>query len=385
MMQKRMSEWFYLKDEFTSFIIDAQKHARHLCGVEDRRLRDDLVLSLKECAYAQRGHHAIIWGNAGRGKTHLAHHLALASVDNPAIEPVYVDCPPLPSAKAPLHMFFATLLKSIPWTTVKRFVRAYSEKSEKDPSLEQRVKQVLNGDSSIYTAIVDRLGSGMERSIRNTLGWLGGESSAEMKATYETAEQITDEGQLARNVGALGEILLIAEDKNLIFLVDEAERLQTITSGERYWIWLSAIRELFRRPPIGLILFIIGRNRDDIPQILWEEEISSVIGNPNIHESANFAQPSAASFLTEMLDTVVQRKPPHPAVEEILRVANESIDTYPFTRSAFDDFIAHHSIGTTTNIPRAIIGSLERCARRAMTLDKNLIDRDVLRQVIEGA
>src|SRR4051812_27667256 len=98
-MQKRMSEWFYMKNEFTSFIIDAQKHAKYLCGIEDKQLRDNLLLSLKECAYAQRGHHAIIWGNAGRGKTHLAHHLvAHSSTDNLAIETVYVDCPPLPSA-----------------------------------------------------------------------------------------------------------------------------------------------------------------------------------------------------------------------------------------------------------------------------------------------
>src|SRR6185295_17738073 len=358
--------------------------AQHLCGVEDRKLRDDLALSLRECAYSQRGHHAIIWGNAGRGKTHLAHHLVVTAVDNQAILPIYVDCPPFPSAKAPLHMFFGALLKSIPWKTVKDFVGKYRAKAENDSTLEKRVQDVLQADTNIYDAMVEGLGMGKESSIRSTLGWLGGEPGGKVNAAHEAPEQFTDEGQLARNIGALGEMLLIAEGKNLIFLVDEAERFQTIASGERYWIWLSAIRELFRRPAVGLILFIIARNRDDIPNILWEDEISSVIGGNNIHESANFAQPSAESFLKDLLDTVVKRSPAPTELQKIVQEKGESLETYPFTKSAFEEFIAHHSIGTLTNIPRAIIGSLEHCARRAMTLDKKLIDHDVLRRVIEG-
>jgi hypothetical protein len=301
-----------------------------------------------------------------------------------AIEPIYFSCPPIPSAKAPLSLFFANLLRAIPYGTVQRFVRAFKMKSESDKTLPSRVLAVLNGDSAIYEAIVEGLSIGNDRSVRAILGWLGGEVSEQMASQYAVAKQITEEGQLARNVGALGEILLLAEGKNLIFLIDEAERFQSILSGEHYWAWLSAMREVFRRPSIGLILFIIARNRDDIPQILWEEEITSVIGNNNIRESPPFAQPHAESFLNELLEAVIQRNPCPDSLKAILEKQGESLKTYPFTQKAYDAFVAQHSIGTSTNNPRAMINSLERCARRAMTLDKKFIDKEVLQQVIEG-
>jgi hypothetical protein len=387
-MPRRMSDWFHLKDGFTCFLIDAERNADCLFGDEDRKLRDDLFQSLKECAYSERGQHGIIWSYAGRGKTHLAHHLvhlAKTSADpDLGIELIYVDCPPILSAKAPVSSFFTQLLKSIPAATVKRFAQAYLAKAEKDPALKTRVHKTLGTDGPIYQAIEEGLTVGIPKAIETRLNWLGGEVENEVASNYGGPKQITSESQLARNIGAIGEILQIGEGKSLIFLVDEAERFQTILSGERYAIWLSALRELFRKPPVGLMLFVIAQNRDDVPQILWEQEISSVIGTNNIHELPPFAKQHAESFLRELLAGIIQRNPCPDSLAQLLKDAGESIDTYPFTADAFEEFVVHHTIGTATAIPREIINTLERCARRAMTLDKKLIDQAVLQQVIHG-
>ena len=63
----RLRKWFHLKDQFTSFKLIPQEHARYLFGERDKKLRDELLMSLRECAYAERGYHAIIYGSAGRG------------------------------------------------------------------------------------------------------------------------------------------------------------------------------------------------------------------------------------------------------------------------------------------------------------------------------
>ncbi len=384
-MPKIMSQWFNLRPEFTSFVIDAEKHAKYLFGNEDRALRDELVLSLKECSYSQRGQHAIIYGNAGRGKTHLANHLVWtaqnANDDEFALELVYVDCPPISSAKTPINVFFGQMLRSIPVAVMKRIVNSYLGKAVQDAKAKDRVAKALQNNGPIY-AVLENMGVGTERFVKSALGWLGGDNEPQVATQFDAPKQITDEAQIARNVGAIGEMLLAGEGKNLIFLIDEAERLQTILSGDQYYIWLSALRQIFRKPPLGLILFVIASNRDDVPQVLWEEEVSSVIGSNNIHECSNFAKQQAESFLKELLECVIDRQAP--ATTEILQNTGEQVETYPFTADAFDEFVTHHTIGSATSIPREIINSLERSARRAMTLNKKLIDKDVLRQVIEG-
>ena len=382
---KRVKDWFHLKDDFTSFKISPSKHPQYFFGKEDCRLRDSLLTSLELCAYSQNGHRAIVWGQSGRGKTHLANHLNYqAKQKQLMLETVYVDCPSIPSAKSPVRTFFAQMFKSIPTRSIKRFGKQYYENKDSHPEWEDRVRDELK-DNNIYKAIVQGLTTPNDEIIFEMLGWLGGDPwDGVTKLHSDAPKQIAAETQISRNVGALGEILLLAEEKNLIFLVDEAERLQAVQSGEHYWKWLAAMREVFRRPAVGLILFIIARNRDDIPLILQEEEIMSVIGTNNIHGCPPYAQQQAESFLRQLLAHVV-RDPRPESLQQLLRESGESIETYPFTKEAFDKFVDHHSIGLNVNIPREIINGLEAAAQRAIKQDKNLIDIPILQEVIDGS
>lgn len=381
----RLREWFHLKPEFTSFKLVPQEHARHLFGERDKKLRNELLMSLRECAYSERGYHAIIWGSSGRGKTHLANNLLVnAKSDDLPLELVYVDCPTIKSAKEPLKTFFGAIFKSIPPTTVKRFVTKYVEQKDAHPEWDKRVLTELNHDRMIYRAITEGLVLPNESTVRGILGWLGGEEYRIGNIVENAPEQLEDGGQIARNFGALGDMLLLAEGKNLIFLLDEAERLQTIQSGERYFTWLSAIRESFRRASVGLILFVIAQNTDYIPRILMEHEIYNRIGASNIFDSPPFDPPDAESFLTQLLATMVQRDPLPDSLRQILDDAGEPLEFYPFTEDAFRDFIQHHSIGTEENKPQELLNHLERAAQRAIFRGKKLIDVEVLQEVVRG-
>jgi Cdc6-like AAA superfamily ATPase len=382
----RLRDWFHLKPQFTSFKLVPQEHARYLFGERDNKLRDELLMSLKECAYSERGYHSIIWGSSGRGKTHLANNLLVqAKTNDLPLELVYVDCPTIKSAKEPLKTFFSAVFKSLPPKTVKRFVTKFVEEKDSHPEWDKRVLTELNQDRVIYRAITEGLVLPHEGTVRGILGWLGGEEYGNISNIVDTApKQLEDGGQIARNFGALGDMLLLSEGKNLIFLVDEAERLQTIQSGEQYWTWLSALRESFRRTSVGLILFIIASNPDYIPRILMEHEIYNRIGASNIFSSPPFDPPDAESFLTQLLATMVQRDPAPESLTQLLEEAGEPLEFYPFTEDAFKEFIQHHSIGTEENKPQELLNHLERAAQRAITLGKKLIDVQVLQQVVEG-
>lgn len=384
-MEKRLRTWFHLKDEFNSFKLIPQEHARYLFGQKDQDTRNELLTSLRECAYSERGYHAVIWGPSGRGKTHLANNLCIvAREENLPLELVYVDCPTIRSAKEPLRTFFGALLKSIPTTTVKRFVTKYVESLAQNPSWEDRILKELNNDRNIYAAIKEGLVLPSENTLRGILGWLGGEPYNISNISEKAPSQIEAGEQMARNIGALGSILLLAEGKNLIFLIDEAERLVTIQSGEPYWTWLSALRESFRRPAVGLMLFVISQSTDYLPQVLLENEVYNRIGSNNILQSPSFSQPDAESFLKQLLGTMINKDPIPPTMKTVLDQTGESVDYYPFTKEAFEEFIQHHSVGTMESKPQELLNNLERAAQRSISLDKQLIDMVVLQQIIQG-
>ena len=386
MEKPRLKTWFHLKDEFSSFKLIPQEHARYLFGDKDISLRHDLLMSLKECAYSEHGYHAIIWGTAGRGKTHMANNLRLTAYEEDLpLELVYVDCPTIRSAKEPLKTFFAALFKSIPPRLVKRFVTKYVEALDANPEWEKRILSELGNDRSIYNAIKDGLVLPNENTIRGILGWLGGEPYNISDISEQAPRQIESGEQMARNVGALGMILLLAEGKNLIILIDEAERIATVQSGEQFWGWLSAFREVFRRSAVGLILFVIAEHEDNIPDILMQNEILSVIGANNIFGSPTFAPTDAESFLRQLLEKMIKKDPVPPSLQSILNETGESLEYYPFTEEAFQEFIQHHSLGgANESKPRELLNNLERAAQRAISLDKKLIDIEVLQKVIQG-
>jgi len=378
-----IKDWFFLKSDFTSFKISPQKHPQYLFGSEDSTLRDTLLTSLRESTYSQLGYHAIVFGQAGRGKTHLANHLLYKSKQNSLdLEMVYVDCPTIPSPKSPVLTLFSQILRSIPPSTIRRVGPKFFE--NKTSQWEDSVRDELR-NADIYKALLAGITAVNPETIVKMLEWLGGVAWPGISVLDGGApEQITSETQIARNIGAIGQIILLTENRNLVFLLDEAERLQTISGGEHYYKWLAGLRELFRRDSVGFLLFIIARNRDDIPVVLQEDEIMSVIGTNNIHACPPYAQPQAESFLRQLLENVILRNPVPQDLEKLLTTTGESIDTFPFTKEAFDRFIDYHSIGENVNIPREIINGLESAARRAISEDKRLIDLAVLQQVIQG-
>jgi Cdc6-like AAA superfamily ATPase len=378
-----LKDWFFLKPDFSSFKINPIKHPQYLFGREDCELRDNLLTSLKESTYSQVGYHAIIFGQAGRGKTHLANHLLYKSRrENLHLETIYVDCPVIPSPKSPVHVLMSQVLRSIPTETIRRVGPVFFQ--QKTQEWEDRIQDELQ-NPAIYRALIQGLTTVNPEHILKLLGWLGGEPwDGITLLAADAPKHITSERQLARNVGALGQVFLLTEGRNLIFLIDEAERLAPVTGGEHYYKWLDALREIFRREAVGLLLFIIARNRDNIPDVLQEEEIMSVIGANNIYPCRPYAQQQADSFLRQLLEHVILRDPVPSSLSEILSKAGEDISTFPFTQEAFGRFVEYHSIGENQNIPREIINSLEAAARRAISDNKRLIDGAVLQQVIQG-
>src|SRR5687767_13727484 len=88
-----MREWFFLRPGFDNFKLDPRQHRRILIGDLDRRRRDQLLTMLDGAARAMHGRKAVIFGDYGRGKTHLCHNLLFeAERRKLALAPIYIKC-----------------------------------------------------------------------------------------------------------------------------------------------------------------------------------------------------------------------------------------------------------------------------------------------------
>src|SRR5882724_3516656 len=195
-----IKDWFFLKPDFTSFRISPRKHPQYLFGKDDGELRDTLLTSLRESTYSQLGYRAIIFGQAGRGKTHLANHLLYKTGQTALpLEMVYVDCPTIPSPKSPVFTLLSQVLRSIPADTILRIGPAFF--NNKTDEWEKRVQEEIN-DAQIYKALLAGLTIVNPVTIVKMLQWLGGELWESIRDTLgsEAPKQITSETQIARNV-----------------------------------------------------------------------------------------------------------------------------------------------------------------------------------------
>jgi hypothetical protein len=65
----------------------------------------------------------------------------------------------------------------------------------------------------------------------------------------------------------------------------------------------------------------------------------------------------------------------------LLAKEGESLDTYPFTKEAFNQFIEDCAVSDLSNKPREVLIRVQKAAGRAMRMNKQLIDNATLEEI----
>src|SRR5436190_8117244 len=92
-IMKTMTDWFFLREGFYSFDITPETEPGLLFGSRERRNRDHLRDEIEGACYARAGYKAVVFGDYGRGKTHLCLNLRfLVEREALPVVPVYVKC-----------------------------------------------------------------------------------------------------------------------------------------------------------------------------------------------------------------------------------------------------------------------------------------------------
>ena len=394
----KISDFFFMREKFRTFRLEPDKHNFLLFGKRDRRQRNHLLDRLEEASYSLEGYKSVVIGDYGRGKTHQSRNLEY-EIKRRKLElyPVYIKCTEY-KTKELFSNFFKELILGIPTQELKRMAQEYAERSANG---ELTPLDTIIGDEDISRVFKDGLAAPNIDVVRLSMRWLGGEQKLNMSLIAEGLTSLS----LSKHFGAVtkGLVQLFKEIKGSVplFLIDEAERFAQVTHTDSYWSWLAALRELTEIVGVSLIFFIGSKSRDDLPAMFLQDEVMTRIGVSNYVEFYNQGRDDLREFLSELFQTIIRKGPvPKPmrniltemykkeidetVPDELQSLLNErgvSLEAYPFTDEAFEEFIDSCATSDLSNKPREVLILMQKAASRAYRNEKKFIDTDILEEV----
>jgi hypothetical protein len=116
-----------MRPGFATFRIEPETHRQFLFGARERKQRNDLLGEIEGFSYGGEGFKAVIFGDYGRGKTHMCHNLEFEiKRSSMRIIPVYIKCSSFTS-KAPFQTLFHEMITGLGTSEVKRIASSYAK------------------------------------------------------------------------------------------------------------------------------------------------------------------------------------------------------------------------------------------------------------------
>lgn len=386
-MKKTMDSWFYMRDGFDTFQLEPQRHRQFLFGHRERRQRDLLMNDIENAVYSMDGHKAVIFGDYGRGKTHmcynLAHEIERRGGD---VLPIYVKCSSYGS-REPFHTFFRELVAGLKWERVHEVAEDYHRRAQKGEA--QKIDEIVQSDD-IALVLSKGLTAAEPDVVRNSLRWLGGEPKVEMGLVGKSLRpQLTDSREFGAVLKGLSHMIRTVQNRVPVYLIDEAERLQNVNHVDTFASWNAALRELTELSKVGMLFFVGALTRNDLPIVLVLDEIKRRIGVVNYIEFGNPSREEIKDFILELFATSIRKGPvpeEHRAAvdaqsvsipEELLELTRgdpDALSKYPFSPAAFDEFVGQVWTGEAANKPSEVLKRVQKVAQRAMRAEARVID-----------
>ena len=388
-MKKSMDTWFFMRAGFDTFQMLPDQHRQFLFGGRERDKRDLLLKDIEDAVYSMDGHKAVVFGDYGRGKTHMCFNLVyeIARRDDDIL-PVYIKCSQYGS-KEPFYSFFRELVSALTSTGLHKIAEEYGHRVRDGEA--RPIEEIVQSED---IALVLSKGLALLDSdvIKNCMRWLSGEPKVDMMGVSKSLRpQLTDSREFGAVMRGLSHMIRTVHGKVPVYLVDEAERFREVSNPDTLAAWTAAMRELTELTKVGLVFFVGAVTRNDLPAILLYDEIRRRIGVVNYVEFQNPSRDQVREFLLELFATSIRKgEVPIDHRNAVLESALEStvpdelsaltasepnaLSTYPFTPSAFDEFVEQVSTGDAANKPSEILKRVQKIAQRAMRADTRVID-----------
>ena len=375
-------QWFCLNQR-ESFTIDPKitpADARFYFGRQqlEERMRKQITRAFVDPQVPKM----MVWGPYGCGKTQTLYYLAYWLKNNKPASckgtPHVVHLEIEVQSRSVAANWHLQNMEALGMQAVQGWVRKLYDQSS---NFEQELEK-LCPDRNIAT-VFGHLRGGGEIGF-DAWRWLTGQ-----KLTARELQNI----RVTRNLGDVGAGDLVvalqacgnlarAVGECLILFIDEMEELQNVREGDAAESWHQYIRKLSdnANSSVGFIIGFKADTRDDAPEMLIRGDVFSRVSPNNYIELETLSAPqNVKQFVEEMLAHLVDQNQANSRIQA--KSLPSTVQTYPFTATAFDllcDYACQDAIKST---PRNIIRTINECAIAAWDASKEIVDDQIVNEI----
>jgi hypothetical protein len=377
-----LRDWFCLKPGRDNFKPHNEKDSR-LLFCHEHLLNDEIKNGIEQRFSANEPVKMLILGDWGVGKTHAVNHIRMwledHKADYPAF-PVVIEIPDI-EKNTRFDILVSQFLKKLGIGFVIDLVHGY--KAAK-PNLVQALKDagVSPGVSEAYSKFLLAMpGDTPPPNVKDSFEFLQGTKLTGEAARIGLGHQLTDSADFYSVLLGLGEMHLEVKKCRMIFMADEAAKLETVDANDGTRAhWVSVNKSILddNNRTFGFI-YTISARRDQLPASLYEPQLQNRLGD-NVHEIKNLQPADIGTFLTNLMNGFVNRA----AVEALvaageINAAQYRWEDYPFTITGRAEFMDFFNRSLENAKPRDICNKLYDAAFIAAKTGKRLIDDLCLR------
>jgi hypothetical protein len=376
-----LKSWFCLKEGRDNFKLRVREDAR-LIFCHDDEINNQIIGSIERRFASNEPIKMVIFGDWGVGKTHTAYHIAWWLDEHKNEYPakaVMIEVGDLERRSR-----FDVLVRPFLDTLGVHFLVVLAERYLKiKGNLARALKDV--GVSEYVATCFSKFniavpGETPPQVVMDAFQVLQGRKPGSGFASNNLGFQITESRDFFNVLLAIAEMYRTVHGHRLLFIADEAARLDEVSNDEATEAhWIAVNRDIFddKNNAFGFIYTLTGKaNR--LPQVIWSPQIQNRIGQ-NAFELRNLAKPDVEGFLARLIDELVDIARVNDLVTTgAIDKAHFNSSAYPFTPEAKDRFIDFFQRSQDNAKPRDISDRLDLLGFIAMKAGNRLIDDDSL-------
>lgn len=379
-----LATWFHLKSGRRSFKPDPLRDKEVMFCNQD--VQKSVQLAVERAFATDETVKLLLWGDWGVGKTHTLRHLDYWLAQNAAEYPTLTVFAKIGDVakNSRFAIIHKDLLDGIGLDRSIQMVHQYMQQHGNllagldGIGIPAPIAQAFN------KLLVATPGQAPPDIVVTAWNYLRGANVGKAGTSLGLQEQMLDSKDFYYTLCALGHIVRLVQNKQLVFLVDEAARLEAVSDAlevERHWVNVNTLNFDPENRFFGLVYTVSGKSPDDIPRALFESQIENRLGNRRI-ELANLRPDGVRQFVRNLAENFIDRS----ALEgdQEARVANRndySWDVYPFTGPAFDRFVEFFQRTPENSKPRDIADRLDEAGFYAIKSEDRLITEATLQAI----
>jgi Cdc6-like AAA superfamily ATPase len=379
-----MSEWFALKEGHSDFTIETDSDASLFFARHE--LDETIHRILRRSFRTGSPPKIVLYGDWGVGKTHTMRHVEFVIESNESFKAtvVFVEMPDITS-KSTFQVAHAALLDALGIDKAKQWMIQFQAKHPVDVSA--RIREFTqSGDISTAFANLMALGEGG----RIAWDWLRGVAiSAGDARLVGLPPTITQSNQFVRVLQMLGRLSQDVDGYLLVFMLDEATKLGSVTNQDAVDHWRNAFKLIADQQTKELGFIVSGSwvDPEDMALPLQDVQISSRFGESNYLMLQNLDEADTREFLVDLLSEWVD---PILRASQMAQFASEADGepltdaTYPFTTDGLELAVQYACRQGGISTPRDIQKTLDDLLNRAIDDSLHILSGAYVTSLVSG-